>query len=135
VAYITAQNLKDAFGAYVIEQLADRDNDGDAVKMTAAIDDAIALAEAEINAYLAPVYPLPFATTPPIVARLALDLARYQLSTVNPTDDVRARYKDAIALLEKFASGVADLDLTRESTNPAVVAPPRVFGRTEMKGF
>lgn len=75
-------------------------------------------ASAEIDSYLASRYPLPLASVPPVLTRLACDLARYYLYDDAATEQVRKRYEDAQALLKKLATGVVSLGV------PAAQEPP-----------
>ncbi|MBL4906960.1 MAG: DUF1320 domain-containing protein [Sneathiella sp.] len=102
MAYLTEQELNDSFGQIAIAQLADRDGDNDAVKMSNAISTAISFADAEVDAYLEGVYQLPIASIPQLVSRIAADVAHYYLASMIPTDNVKDRYNNAISLLTRL---------------------------------
>lgn len=80
------------------------------------IQSEIDAAQAEIDARLAGRYVTPFATTPPLVASLAADIAAYranlrwrQSEDLTAEDPMVLRYTNAIGLLKDIASGKADL--------------------------
>ncbi len=132
MTYATQADLETRFGADEVLQLVDRDGDGEADEGVVA--GALAEAAAEIDAYLAGRYPLPLATTPGVLARLACDIARYRLYIDVAPEEVRKRYEDARRLLEGIAAGRVSLGLpapapAAEVGNLVVAAPGRkVFG-------
>lgn len=105
--YATQSDMTDRFGAVELAQLTDRDN-GLVIDAT-VLGRALADADAEIDAYLATRYQLPLASVPPVLARMAADVARYRLYDDRATDAVRTRYEDAVALLKRMASGDVQL--------------------------
>jgi len=76
------------------------------------VAEAIAKADAELDAYLAGRYRLPLTETPPQVKSLSLDLAIYHLySRRGVMPEVRRdRYRDAVAFLKEVAAGRARLE-------------------------
>jgi phage gp36-like protein len=141
MAYAIQADLEERFGAAELVRLTDR-----AIPPTGEIDAAvvaraIADAEAEVNGYLASRYTLPLATVPEILKRLTCDLARYLLYDDVAPDQIRDRYKDAVALLKGIADGKVSLGLT---TAPAVQGETdtltartadRVFSKDTLDGF
>ena len=90
--------------------LADDNDDGEADE--AVVDAAIADADAEINAWLAPRYQTPFATAPAIVRWMSAVLAierLYVRRRETPAAELRALVTEARELLGQLASGQADL--------------------------
>lgn len=128
--YATPADLDTRFGAAELLQLADRDGDG--IADAGVIAGALAEADAEIDAYLAVKYPLPLATVPPILVRLACDIARYRLWADRASEEVRKRYEDARHILGLLAAGRVSLGVP-EAAAPAaaggvaVAAPAPVF--------
>lgn len=137
--YATQSDLVSRFGETEIIQISDRANAG--VIDAAVVTDKLADADAEIDAYLARRYTLPFATVPTVLKRVACDVARYHLYDNRPTDDVRKRYEDAI----KFLKGVGDGSISigvdpigqtpTASDMPDYVAEAPVFNRHTLGDF
>ncbi len=130
--YCTAQDLTTRFNEAELIQLTDRNNVG-SIDYT-VLDQAIADATAEINGYLTAY--LPLATVPANLVRIGCDLARYYLYDDAVTEQVQARYDQAIKYLVKVAEGKISLgpDVTGTvavSTNDSVefIAVTPIFGR------
>ncbi len=136
--YATLADLTARFGDEELTQLTDRLGAG--VVDAAVAGAALAEAEAEIDAYLAGRHALPLATVPPILVRIACDIARYRLATDAPLEEVRKRYEDARRLLENLAAGRVTLGLPAVD-QPAVVggvavsAPVAMFDDAGMRGY
>lgn len=137
--YAAKANMIARFGEPEVIALTDRSNVG-------AIDDvvldgALAEADAEIEPYLAPRHTLPLTSVPKILTGFACDIARYRLcgsGGVTETDEIRARYKDAVKFLENVAGGKIGLglDVANHVVQPAntvqfSAATSHVFGRSE----
>ena len=107
MTYATQQDLIDRFSAVELAQLTDRTNGTviDAVVVGRALADS----DAEIDTYLAKRYQLPLNSVPPVLARMAAEMARYRLYDDRCTETVRLRYQDAVSLLKKMASGEVEL--------------------------
>lgn len=139
MTYATKQDLLERFGDDELVQLTDELAQGeiDDVKVTRALVDA----DADINGYLANRYALPLATTPPMIRRLACEIARYHLFNKAPTEAVAQRYRDAIRMLEAIAKGLVGLGLdgVGEPINsagaPDFTTPGRVFTQDTLKDF
>jgi phage gp36-like protein len=134
VAYATLQTLIDRYGQDQLLVLADRDADGEID--TDITDRALADAEAEIDGYLATRYELPLATVPPVLSRLAADIALYRLCDDDAmvTDERRRRYDDALSLLGRISSGVVSLGVSpqpsaRQAAAAFYAGKERNFGR------
>jgi len=102
MSYCTVQHLIDRFSEAELIQLTDRDNTGSIDY--AVLDQAIADADADINAYLT-AYPLPLAVVPANLTRLACDIARYYLHDDQAIEPVTTRYDTAIKYLMAVAKG------------------------------
>ena len=122
--YATQADMVTRFGEEELAQLTDRVNGEviDASVLTRAIEDA----ETEINGYLAKRYSLPLNSTPPILQRLACDVARYYLHDDRVTEQVRNRYTDVVKLLRSIASG----EVMLESASALAANPVGVNGAT-----
>ncbi|MGR3485487.1 MAG: phage protein Gp36 family protein [Paracoccaceae bacterium] len=119
-----------------------------------AVDRAIASACAEIDTFLAVRYALPFAAAPAALVQPAVDIALYRLASSRQvlSDDLRARFEDAIAMLKRLSSGTQELVLSAPAPAPApaegeeaappappnpivVEGAPRLFDRKSMRGL
>ena len=103
MTYAFEADLVERFGALELAQRTDR-VDGIAIDAV-VLGRALADADAEIDGYLATRYTLPLAGTPPLINRLACEIARYRLYDDGVPETVRVRYQDAVALLKRLASG------------------------------
>ena len=137
--YATQADLIDRFGEAEIAQLSDRVNGS--TPDAAVIDRALADAQAEIDAYLGARYALPLDTIPPVIVRLAADVARYHLYSGGSNEAVRQRYLDAVSLLKRLASGEVRLDgaVQHPPAEGAIAvgvrAPQRVFGSDLLQSY
>lgn len=139
--FATQQNMIDRFGEREMIALTDRDNTGgiDA----AVLANALAAADSEINAYLAPKYALPFASVPVIVRDFSCDIARYRLcgGEVTETEEVRNRYKDAISFFTRVTKGEITLGMNllnqEQATSGSVTmqANNRVFTGSSLSDY
>lgn len=110
---------------------------------TDAVDQAIADADATINAYCQSRYSVPFTTTPDMIRKLSVDLAIYNLYALldDKVPDVRKENKsDAIKFLTRVADGKMDLgveSLVQDNTDNTVdiTCETAIFTRTNMSGF
>lgn len=137
MSYASPAQMVARFSEGEVIALTDRSGIGmvDAEVLAAALDEA----DAEIDPYLAPRYTLPLATVPRILSGFACDIARYRLAGaggVSITDEVRNRYKDAVAFLDRVSRGQIGLglDAANHSAQPANTVQfstpnGRVFGR------
>lgn len=132
MAYATQADLIARFGEVEISQLADTDGSGEID--AALVARALADADAEIDAALAGRYQLPLASVPPLLVRIACDLARFALYTDAVTEIVGQRRAAAAKLLGDLAAGRSTLGLatppaaTDGGNQVAVRAPARIFG-------
>lgn len=129
MAYATKEAMIARFGEAELIQLTDR-----AVPAAGAIDDAVLVgamtdADMESDASIGARYTLPLTEVPPVVTRIACDLARYFLFDKAAPEEVRNRAKDARDLLRRIAKGEVSLGL---DTAPPTVESPVVSnpGRT-----
>jgi phage gp36-like protein len=135
--YATQADLETRFGVDELTQLTDRTGAGvpDAGIVARALSDA----DAEIDGYLASRYALPLATIPPVLVRIACDIARYRLWEARASEEVRIRYEDARRALESIAKGVISLGLPEANAAPALAEARlgnlRVMGRADTGGY
>ena len=99
---------------------------------------ALADASAEIDAYLGR-FKQPFTETPPILRRLACDIARYRLTATSGvliTDEIRNRYKiDVLELLKALARGDVQLGLDSAGAQVATSDSGVVFANNKNRIF
>lgn len=110
--YATQQDIVDRYGQDALTLAADRDGDGQVEQ--AAIDQGLADADAEIDAYLAAKYDLPLPSVPDVLVRLAVDIALYRMEATADvgSEERRQRYEDAVALLKRISKGEVSLGLS-----------------------
>ncbi|MGL4619153.1 MAG: gp436 family protein, partial [Chroococcidiopsis sp.] len=105
MAYAIAADFIAAFGERETLMLTNLDNPNvttiDPIPLEKALDDATA----EIDTYIGSRYILPLTSTPSVVNRYCLDIARYMLDRIRSREDVRLRYEDALKWLVMLASG------------------------------
>lgn len=122
MAYAALSDLELRYGADEVLRLADRDSDDshDTGVIDAALDDA----SSEIDGFLSVRYSLPLAEVPGMLVRICCDIARYRLWSDDATEQIRQRYEEAIATLEKLASGTMALTLGEDDAAAEVPATP-----------
>lgn len=133
--YAVQQDLIDRYGEDALLEVADSDFDG----LVDAEVVAVALADAsdEIDVYVGSRYQLPLIPVPPLLKRLAVDIALYKLSTAGAlTDEKRQRYEDALRLLRDIAAGRASLGIEvpapTRSGSVELSGPGRQFNRSNL---
>ncbi len=141
MGYATQQDMVDRFEESELISLTDSANTGtiNAVVLGKALADA----DAEIEGYLVGRYQLPLASVPPVLTRIACDVARYYLYDDHAPEHVRTRYEDARKLLEGIASGRVQLGLPASAGAAPVAgapevsasAPERVFTTDTLRDF
>lgn len=135
MTYATQADLEARFKQQELIELTDEAGAG--VIDAAAIAVALADADAEINGYLAGRYSLPLAQTSDELVRLACDIVRYKLYDTRATEQVKARYDEAIRKLRDVASGKASLGIDQASQAVAVAGGATIssggrdFGRAD----
>jgi len=109
VNYASQSALVDRFGERLLLDLTDRADPPAGAVDSAIVDRALADTDAVIDGYLAGRYILPLATTPPLLADLALQIAIYKLHVFAPDQKIADDYKAALAMLGKIADGTVRL--------------------------
>jgi len=143
VNYVTQQDLIDRFGEPELVQLTDRTNRPATTIDATTVARHIADAESMIDGYLGKVYALPLATVPPVLVKIAADLARYFLHGPSAEKDgaVERAYRDARAWLNDVAGGAVVIENAGVIPSQAgggriqTSAPDRVFTRDSMGEF
>lgn len=138
MSYASLAALIERFGEG--ELIARTDRTGSGVIEAAAVARALDDADAEIDAHLAARYALPLPAVPPLLARVACDIARYRLWQDDASEEVRRRYEDARRLLEAVAAGKVSLglpvgDRPRPSLAAARSGQPPAFARDHTGSF
>ncbi len=144
MSYATANDMIARYPNRDLVQLTNEDPSATAIN-TAALEQALNDAAAEIDGYLEGRFALPLAQPPAVLNRLACDIAMYRLQSLRPLHDLadaRKRYEDAIGFLLEAAKGTVALGLSSTSQEPAsspgastIEGPQRVFDRDKLKGF
>ncbi|PID40656.1 MAG: hypothetical protein CR984_02055 [Proteobacteria bacterium] len=141
MSYCTQTDLEKKIDPEHIIALTD---DGDTGSVDASVvAEAIADADAEIDAYCGKRYPVPFTTVPTMVKKLSRDIAIYNLcQRRQQTEEGRQTdYDNAIKFLQSIAKGLATLgeddpDGTPSEVNePDITSDTRLFSRDGLKGF
>lgn len=140
MAYCTRQDLADRLGEDQLRELTDFEQTGEVneERIARAIEDA----SAEIDAYAQHRYQVPFDLAPPIIRKVAIDLAVYALFSARGFDDkadgaIIANRKAAVDFLARLARG----EVTIGSPTPPkdqgaqITAAERVFSRGSMEDF
>lgn len=146
--YATAADLVSRFGELELVQLTDLENIPpsiiDVARVETKIDDACAF----IDGYVGQVYRLPLTgcakpatepggeveyVAPPVLTRIACDLARYYLhDDLAPENEVYRRYKAAVRELESIAAGSAQLACPWGGSPGALVGADAQSGGNEV---
>ncbi|HVA77889.1 MAG TPA: DUF1320 domain-containing protein [Candidatus Binataceae bacterium] len=144
MSYAAPQDIINRYPNRDLVQLTNEDPAATTVN-TAALNQALGDASAEIDSYLEARFALPLADPPQVLNRLASDIAMYRLQALRPLhdlEDARRRYDDAVAMLTKVAAGELTLGLAADNAEPPVAdaaeeisGPIRVFSRDTLKGY
>lgn len=131
MSYASSADMIARFGERELVELTDRVGAGvpDAALIQRALDDAAS----EIDGYLRGRYALPLATVPPVLRRIACDIARYLLAAERATDEIRWRYERGLKILDGIAAGRVHFALAQAgggggSMEVSVGSRPRDWG-------
>lgn len=136
-AYATKNDMIARFG---IAELIQRTDDVDSGEIgERKLNFALTDASAEIDSYLGR-YSLPLSSIPPVLIRIACDVARYYLYDDIMTDEVKERYKLARDYMTSVSKGTVTLgDISNGTSTTAddlnafdvveIVSSQSVFGR------
>lgn len=134
--YTNKQAMIDRFGENEILDATDRDRSGQIDEEV--LDQAIADADAEINVYLHSRYETPVSDDTGLIERLASDLTRYYLWSIDAPEHVTDRYKSALSTLKDIGRGTVVLEATKaqdskSSGSPVVIADDQIFTADQLK--
>lgn len=139
--YVTLAQLIERYGEPALIAVTDRGEFATGVVNEAAIDRAIADADALIDGYLVRKYALPLAEAQPLLVKIAGSLVFYDLHTFQPDEKIVNEQKLALAQLRDIASGtvaltVAGLEADNVSGSGARITDrDRLMTQDNMKGF
>jgi phage gp36-like protein len=143
MTYATAQDLIDRLGVREATAISDRNKTGQ--PDLAVLDQALALAQDEVNGYVGRRYALPLQTsagqlaaTPSMLTRLVIDITRYRQTgtEIMETEAIRNRFKDALKVLEQIAKGEISLgDLMLATAGGPAAVGGNTTVRAPAKGF
>ena len=144
MSYATPQDIMNRYPNRDLVQLTNEDPTITTIN-TAALQQALDDASAEIDGYLGGRFTLPLTDAPEVLNRLVCDVAIYRLQSLRPIHDLadaRRRYHDAIAMLTRVASGEMTLGSGADGRETSIAQsaeqaaePVRVFNRKRLKGF
>ncbi|RJR38689.1 MAG: DUF1320 domain-containing protein [Deltaproteobacteria bacterium] len=125
------------------EELAELTAESGGTPEATMVSEAIAKADAEIDAYCGMRYQVPFSPAPEMVRSLSVDMAIYHLFTRRSLEDKvrRQKYEDAVAFLKNVSKGLATLGATAlppaevESAVAEISSSDRVFSRDTLKNW
>jgi phage gp36-like protein len=144
VPYATRQDMLDRESEDLIHSVFDRDRDG--LLDEPAIDQCLADASGEMDGYIGQRHSLPLATPPSWGKQICIDIGIYRgaRSADALTNELRARYEDAVDFLKQVARGNAGLGLaaSEQPTGDSgevkggdilISSQPRLFGRGPLR--
>ena len=121
MGYAAQADLIDRFGT---EEITDVSGDGSGTLDSTRVARVLADADAEIDASLAGRYTLPLAEVPPLLKRLACELAREALYLGPAPEHIVERAKTARATLSAIAAGRMRFEIPEIGGAPAASTPP-----------
>jgi len=141
--YVTQAQLETRFGADLLIKRTDRTNTPKTTIDTSVVAAAIADAESRVDGYLGKVYALPLSVVPPILTRVAGDIAMYYLmgDTAEKDGSWDRAYREAMAWLVDVSKGLVQVDeegiAPAQTGGGAVRTTPgdRVFTRDSLRGM
>ncbi|MBY0572053.1 MAG: DUF1320 domain-containing protein [Undibacterium sp.] len=108
--YCTRQDLINAYGEEELIQLTDRIYAGSIDELV--LNQAIAIAQAEIDVWLTGSFKLPLPSVPLVLVMIACDFTRYLLSgDIGVDHHVAVRRRDQLATLKAISRGQISLGL------------------------
>lgn len=143
MTYAVSQDLVDRFGSTELEQLTDRTNVPPSTIDAVVVGRALADADGMIDGYIGKQYSLPLSVVPPILVKIAADLARYFLhgEAADKESIVSRNYNNAIAWLINVSKGLVAIDDGGQVPDQAgggaikTSAPDRVFTRDSLRNM
>lgn len=143
MAYVTIAQLEERFGTDLLIRRTDRINRPATEMDTVVVEAAIADAEALVDGYLAKAYALPLSVVPPILARVAGDIAIYYLmgDAAEKDGSWHRAYREAMAWLADVSKGLIQLEADGVAPSPSgggairTNTPARPLTADSMKGY
>jgi phage gp36-like protein len=141
VAYATVDDLQALCGETELIQLTDRSSPpADAIDLD-VVNAALQTASDVVDSYVAAAYALPLPSTPAMLKDVTVDLARHRLYAGKASEEVQARYDEAMKRLRDIAKGVAKIPGVQGQEPPARTgmvassAADRLFTHDRLRGF
>lgn len=140
MAYCTQSDIEKLIPT---QELAELTTESGSTPDDVVVTEAIAKADAEIDAYCGVRYTVPFTTVPAIVESISVDMALYHLysrRSIAP-EARRIKYEDAIKFLKDISTGKATLGGSEAEAGSAsqdvteISSETRIFTRSEMGGW
>jgi phage gp36-like protein len=107
--YATQQQLIDRYGQSMLVALTDRGEPPSEAIDADVVARALAGADALIDGYLAGLYALPMASTPPMLEPIAQAIAIYDLHITEPEKKIQNDYDNALKRLSEISKGIIQL--------------------------
>ncbi len=143
MTYALRQDLVDRFGELELIQLTDRENVPPEEVDDTVVNRALGDADGLIDSYLGKQYALPLSVVPPVLTKVAADIARYFLhgEAADKDSAVARNHAAAIAWLKDVAKGLVQIDdggdVPAQAGGGAIKANPstRIFRRDTLAGL
>lgn len=136
--YATVTDLNKRITQDELIRLTDEADSGQVI--TATIEAALEAADVEIDSYLAPRYTLPLTDPQPLLSTLAVDIAIWNLYSLDDSgvpENRKDRYNAAVKTLERLSTGKQTLggeEKAAAGSSAAVFSgPDRLFSRKTLK--
>jgi phage gp36-like protein len=140
MAYATEEDIVNRYGSEILTILADFDDDSevDSDKVELALTDA----SSAVDGYLGGRYQTPLEDTTPILTKITVDIAVYNLgvSGIGGSEQRKEHYDNALAYLKDISRGHIGLGIAQEDAQPAggeaeFYSEDRLFSRDNLSGF
>lgn len=117
MGYATLEDIEELYGFDLLVRVADPNKTG--APDPELVAKGLQGADDIINAYLSAQYTVPVSPVPGMIRSAAVDIAVYRLALKRSirTDEMRQRYEDALAILDKISKGQIGLGLAPSDTN------------------
>jgi phage gp36-like protein len=111
MGYASKDDIDDLYGEDLLKRIADPLKTG--TPDADIVARGLQAADEICDAYLSAQYTVPVSPTPGVVKNCAIDIAVYKiaLGRAQRSDEMRIRYEDALALLERISTGKVGLGL------------------------
>lgn len=136
MAYATYADAVAIYGESYVTVLSDRDGEGLADELS--LERHFQIASDQMDGYMLGRYPLPLPIVPSNFVKVCVDLALYNAAPTQDvrTEELRARYEDAVRYLEMIAANKVRLAISPDiiADNTAVSTTLDVGGATVLPG-